>query len=140
MKKEKKVRFEIHIGDWSDDGHGKMSTFTVNSNLSLKEVREAYFKAKKKLSSDLDPESFANEYEDNSIPEQTRKKAKAAGYTLPSEDEGFGPEDMFDYLLWFIQQGNKDLKLKQEKPLDSLSFYGDDEKGRHIDFIGYGLF
>jgi hypothetical protein len=46
---------------------------------------------------------------------------------------------MCSYVLWFMTQGDPDLKVSLLPAVETLSFYGFDEKGRHIGFIGYGL-
>lgn len=132
-----KYMFLIPIGDWSDDGHGKCDWFQFESNKPLQDVREAYFKAMKKHK-EASPEDFCNEYEEMEPHEEAVEAAKALGYTIDVED--FGPENMADYVAWFITLGDPDIKLTRQEDLDMLPFYGYDEKNRHVGGFGYGLF
>jgi hypothetical protein len=137
-------KFRIDIGDWSGDGHGKCDHFMVSSNKPTKDVREAYFAAKEKLPDTLCPESFVSDYEDYTVPDEVVEAGERAGCELLAalknqEYQDFHTSDMADYVLWFLKQGDPELQLKRIEDSDSLAFYGEDEKGRHIGFIGYGL-
>lgn len=129
-------RFTIPIGDWSGDGHSRCDWYEFTSNKPLDDVREAYFEAVKKGLAPS-PEDFCCEYEDYEVPEEVIEEAKKLGYTIDPDD--FGPEDMADYIAWFITLADGDLKLKRQKNLSMLPFYGYDSKKRHIGFFGYGL-
>lgn len=149
------MKFRIRIGDWSGDGHGMQEPHIVESNKdSIEEIREAYFAAREKLPNCLCPENFMCDFEDGSLPRETYEEARARGYDLlkdrdPSawvdeaemlEYPDFGAEEMAEYVLWFIKQGDPSIELKlASDSVQDLSFYGSDEKGRHIGFIGYGL-
>ncbi len=116
--------------------------------LSLNDVREAYFAAKKKLPSFICPEKFANEYQNGSVSKEVVVECEKLGYDFGSECknengeiEYFHTEAMAEYVVWYINQGNSDCDVKLEPKInDMLSFYGFDEHKRHIGFIGYGLF
>jgi hypothetical protein len=154
MAKAKKTYvFEVKIGDWSGDGHGNNDVYRVHSNKPVKEVRDAYFAAKDKLPKHLCPEAFMFEYGDHSLPKNVYEDAKARGYDFfadwenpeeePLEERLQYPqvdtEKMCDYVIWFLKQGDPGLELELEPSIDTLAFYGHDEKGRHIGFIGYGI-
>jgi len=142
--------FTIHIGDWSGDGHGRCETFHVETNASIEEVREAYFRARAKLPEHLCPENFMNAYEDRSLPVEAWRDALEAGFDFfedfeefnyePDLDYDVSPHILFKYVMWFIQQGDPNLSLREIAPTPSLSFFGVDSQNRHINFIGYGLF
>lgn len=125
----------IEIGDWSGDGHGQKEIYTFESNFEIKDVREAYFAARDKYP-DLSPEGFCCEYEDSEVPKEIIKKASKLGFKI---NKDFHIKEMANYTAWFCQLGNPSLKLKMQEENPTLSFYGVDEKNRHIDFIGYGL-
>lgn len=146
-------QFEIKIGDWSGDGHGQCDSYRVQSNKPVKDAREAYFVAKDKLPPHLCPENFLNKYEDVSLPSNVYEDAKTLGFDFFSDwDDDETPlsdrleypqiysEKMCQYVLWFMKQGDPDLELSIVPNVNTLSFYGFDEKNRHIGFIGYGLF
>lgn len=164
MKKQKRKKGKMtvitfQIGDWSGDGHGRCDDYQVTSNKPVKEVREAYFKALKKFPKCMSPENFMEEYEDYSLPKETYKAALEHGYDLLEgfkENDDFkerfdsgelleypdvGTQELLQYTLWFVMQGDPELQLKfdPERAPDTFAFYGSDEKGRHIGFIGYGL-
>lgn len=139
--------FRIPIGDWSGDGHGQREWFTATAEKPIKDVREAYFKAKEKLP-DICPEKFCCDYEDGGVKPEIIQKLKDAGAPCPEPDPGFsddlelGPFEMAEIVCWYLNQGDPDLHvaLLAEEVVPMLPFYGFDEKERHIDFIGYGLF
>lgn len=61
--------WQIPIGDWSDDGHGKCEWFIVKSNFTVEEAREAYFKAVEESGLNIVNE-IAHEYEDSTVSEK----------------------------------------------------------------------
>lgn len=153
MTKTKTHVFEIKIGDWSGDGHGCNDVYRVHSSKPVKEVREAYFAAKAKLPPHLCPEAFMCDYQDYSLPKNVYEDAKERGYDFfanwenpeeePLEERLQYPqvdtEKMCEYVIWFLKQGDPELELELEPSIESLAFYGVDEKKRHIGFIGYGI-
>lgn len=56
------------LGDWSDDGHGKTQTITVDHNLADAKALEQAFKAGEKILG-INFEQIAEGYEENWIPE-----------------------------------------------------------------------
>ena len=136
--KDKLYRFRIPVGDWSGDGHSKVNWYEASASKPIEAVREAYFAAKEKLPG-ICPEDFCCDYEDFRIDPEIQTLLDAAG--APVESEGFGTEEMAGYVVWFLNQGDPDLKAKLEKEesVPMLSFYGYDEEMRHISSIGYGL-
>lgn len=136
-------QFRIQIGDWSNDGHGKCEEYYASARKPIKEIREAYFKAKAQLPSELCPENFCCRHGDYQLPKAVSVAAKAAGYKFPEDPEGFlESATMADYVVWFLNQGDQELgaKLERKSTPPTLAFYGNDKKRRHIGFIGYGLF
>lgn len=144
-----KYIFQIPIGDWSGDGHGKVDMYPASASKPVEAAREAYFEAQKKYP-DLDPAGFCSEYEDRSVPEEVYEEASKLGFVFKAfnedpnadfddKDLDFGTEEMAQYVAWFLNLGDPDLHVKIEESPPMLSFYGYDEKNRHIQFIGYGL-
>jgi hypothetical protein len=134
-------KFEIVVGDWSGDGHGQNATFVFTANKPIEAVREAYFAAKERLPH-LCPETYADEYEDRSVPDETWEALKVAGCPLPDDRDDWDSESMARVVAWFCMQGDADLKIEYtpKSALPMLAFYGYDDKKRHIGFIGYGFF
>jgi hypothetical protein len=139
------VTFNIQIGDWSGDGHGHCENFRFVANKPIVDVREAYFAAKKRHPN-ICPEKFCDEHEVGTIPDDVHAALLAAGAPIRSEDdleqEGITAEELAAIVAWFCCQGDSDLVIKPDPapPVPYLAFYGQDDKSRHIGFIGYGLF
>lgn len=140
-----KFFFKLPIGDWSGDGHEKVSWFIISSNKPLQDVREAFFKAKDSLDPRLNPENICSEYEENTIPESLVEELNKAGCEF-SFDEYDGDVyldsfSMLDIVLWFLKMGDPDLELQvEENNFPMFPFSGYDKDNRHIGFFGYGLF
>lgn len=136
--------FTLQIGDWSGDGHGHHKDFSVTSNKPVSDVREAWFAAKKKHPRWC-PDKYAHRYE-RTITETEYDMLVDAGAPLHKRSpEGwlkFGPEEMASVVVWYCMLGDPGLKLEIQpaSKRDTFAFYGFDDQGRHIDFIGYGLF
>lgn len=142
-----KYQFNLNIGDWSGDGHGKCKSFILDSNVSVIELRKMYFGAVEKT--DLSPEDICCEYQDNSAKcEDIEKLGLDPNSYIRGDnyDSGIGKgviwfdEEMFvklfiDYMM--IHNVNLSLKIH---PLESFNFYGFDAEGKHIGFLGAGLF
>lgn len=132
-------KFEIPIGDWSHDGHGKCDYFTVESSEPLSYVNELYESAKQ-IHPDLNPEEFCNDYEDSVIPENVYKRMKLLGFDVERhtekcyndpENRTIYPIGMAVYVCWFISLMDKNLKLEVKDTPNRLEINGQ---------IGYGLF
>jgi hypothetical protein len=157
-KGDLKFLFNMNMGDWSSDGHGKVETKTYACNTSFKGVVAAYKKACKKLDIDIHPDKIFEEYEDQSLVEKTYFKIFDAGYDIlagfneakerarrekeipdetwetllkyPQVDQ----EELGLYVLWFCQQGDPKLEFADEKVEDLFGYAGITEN------VGYGLF
>lgn len=150
-----KYKFQIPIGDWSGDGHNNVEWFICSSNKPVEEVREAYFRAKEELPSELCPENFVNEYEESTLSKELfdqilerfpalRENKDFEHWDNPDDPDGrvrVFTEFMAAYVVEFLKAGDDDLRVSlvpgDEIPM--LPFYGYDEKRRHIGFIGYGI-
>ena len=137
--------WNIPIGDWSDDGHGKCDWFTIESNFTVEQAREAYFNSVEKSGVNICKE-VAYEYDDNSVSEKflnTFPKFLEKGLIKhdPEYNEDYieDSSDLVEIVCLFIQKYNQEFKYKI-LDIPMLPFYGFDEKGRHIGCFGYGLF
>lgn len=101
--------YQIVIGDWSDDGHGKCDHYTVETSHNMTEIQEAYLKAVNACGVSLHRNSKANyelcsEYQDNTIPEEAEERLTELGVdwklieTKYDRDCGMNP-DSFSYLF-----------------------------------------
>lgn len=95
MSREKKFvsKFRVVVGDWSGDGHDKTQECTVIvPDRFTAEILGANYKKNVKLLG-VDPESFANEYEDSILPDEVAAKLEAHGLIL--NDSEFYVHDKF---------------------------------------------
>lgn len=135
-------KFTLPIGDWSDDGHCRCSWYTVQSNVPVEEVREAFFKAKQ--ITHITPENICCNYEDSEI-----KKEQYLALGLPEknyityldyEEDGYTTGNLFAQLvLDYIMFHNPSITLELIPDLPMLPFYGYDQHNRHISSFGYGI-
>ena len=139
---KKSMKFIIEIGDWSRDGHNQSEEFIAIANGTIEQVREAYFEAQDKLPEEIHPDKFVKHNQDNVVQERVMREMVENGYECGYNLVSCTPDDLVDYTVWFINQGNKNLKVRLQftELAPRLHFYGYDSKKRHIEGIGYGLF
>ena len=140
MKEKLKNKLKFTLGDWSDDGHGKTRIFYVKSNKSVDEFREAHFKFADKY---FDIGSLCSEYGDYSIhDEETMNKMKKLNLWNEEFHDYVSPEDLMDVWLNAINIIMPDFRFNVEvnDKWEDVHFYGYDEKKRHLNVPGYGLF
>lgn len=146
---EKRHDFDIPIGDWSDDGHGKCEYFQASAAKPFKAVCLAYATARAKFKAlGFSPEDLCSEYEDNEVPEETVELLKEHGFEIHPDD--FYAEEFAKLVVWFLNQGDPDLDAmltpaKKSRPMlrnwdyckaMKTSTAGEDNLGG----FGYGLF
>lgn len=96
------------LGDWSGDGHSKTDTVTIETNLSKKEVWEAYSAGAKLIGVDL-CNSVAAEYEDNKICRDDVAKFADAGYECEIDDyNSIYTEEFTALFLFTVSKGRPD--------------------------------
>lgn len=147
-------KFELSVGDWSNDGHGKTESFVVESNKEVEEIREAYFQACDELGFSLDGSykktkaTPCSEYEEYSMGIETIESLREFGLEITESQEEewtedyVETEDMCDLVLAIIMKQDESVELRRipRDDMPTLHFYGYDEKKRHIGYFGYGLF
>lgn len=144
-------KFKLPIGDWSNDGHGKCDYHIIESNKTVEEIREIYFQAKEKLGFGLeghDDLTPCAEYEEYTMKQEAVDALKTFGLTITKEQEEqwineyVDKNELSDLILNFLKIQDPDLILNKipEEDMPMLPFYGYDNKQRHIDYFGYGLF
>ena len=135
-------RFYLPIGDWSNDGHGKSEMVLVKSNVPVGQAREAHFRIKE--ATGIDIHSFCDDYEDWAVPAEIVEKLNKLGFPFEVEEGESAyiePDKMAALWMFLLQKANPAIRLKKDdEGIPMLPFYGSDEKGRHIDQVGYGLF
>lgn len=150
-----KNQFYLPIGDWSKDGHGECDNILIESNSSLEDIREAHFKIEEVTGINI--HKIASEYEDNTIKSDTCLDLIELGLDinnyLSETYEGLTKDNILDEREYYIESSEMgklwtDLLNKTDDSLNiviaengkipMIPFYGYDEKGRHMDFVGYG--
>jgi hypothetical protein len=131
-----KIKFPI--GDWSGDGHGRCEYFLATTPEKIKDVREAHFAAPRIIGFEIG--DICKDYGDSEIDEDIQEKL---GEIFPAwSDENIeNPESLF--ILWISLLNHIDPRLMLTPVVDDaeeINFYGRDDKGRHLDTPGYGLF
>lgn len=144
MPPKTKYMFQIVFGDFSNDGHGMTETRVFHSLKPIEAVRDAFFAGRTKAPA---PDTLCSEYEEDSVPAATVKRLKSLGAPVPKKtaDTTWYPADidwMARYTAWYLNLSDPELEVEEVKgpALPALHFYGHDPQGRHINFIGYGLF
>ncbi len=138
MPKPTQYMFKIAFGDFSNDGHGQTDTRVFKSRKPIEAVREAYFAGTSKAPA---PHTLCSEYEEDHLQPAALKKLKALRAPL-YKGERADVDWIAKYTAWYLNLSDPELEIEEvpERQLPFLHFYGQDEKGRHINFIGYGLF
>lgn len=83
------------VGDWSHDGHGKTTNVMIKSNLTAKQIDEAYDLGKAVVGIDL-YNDICSDYQDIDIPADVYAKYIAAGYPAEKNDETGEPYGVND--------------------------------------------
>ncbi len=124
--------FKFYIGDRGGDGHEQTESFTIQTNKPEKAVYKAYEAAKKKISREIHPENFLNEGEENELSNKLSILIEEEGGPLPEDPTFVEPIYMANYIVWFLNQGDKDL--------GAILIHDDVKELSLGSTIGYGLF
>ncbi len=76
-----KYTFNMPIGDWSDDGHGKTETFVFGCNKPFNDVVDAFRKAAR-ADQDISPTEIFHDYENHSLTEDAYFAIFDAGFDM----------------------------------------------------------
>ena len=136
-----KIRFPI--GDWSGDGHGQCEYFIAETNdgVTLAQVREAHFKSKEVLGFDIG--DICRLFEESSLTKEQATKLKELNfYDEDIMDSGsLWTQDIFEIWIFLLNHIDPSLGLVEAgDSVPEIHFYGKDEKGRHLNTPGYGVF
>lgn len=123
------------LGDWSNDGHGRVSSSIVYSNYNYIDIQKAFKKGEEKLGIKL--KDFCSEYEDNTIPIDVVRKFIENGFpedileTEPDPKEfplyPCSESDFANFYVFICRFGDPDLEIEIVEVND-------------INIGGYGLF
>lgn len=136
-------RFTMPIGDWSADGHGQCDNYTIVTNNTLEEIREAHFSLPIKI------EELCNRKNSLTAAQFMKIKRYLSFKTVVAVEDGATGNGTYAISTYTMAMIWTDLlnrtkavtvTLLPEDQSDMIPFYGVDEKGRHISHVGYGLF
>ena len=144
--------FKLVLGDWSGDGHGGSETYLMNSSKSIEAVREAFFKAREIVPTEIHPENICSDYKESTVSPGIVKQILDFYNLHDFEDEWFQTyflteaymelDILAEITARFINMGDPECNVQispEQDSMPTLHFYGTDEKQRHIGFIGYGI-
>jgi hypothetical protein len=143
-----KNMINLVLGDWSHDGHGLSETYTIQSNLTHKEIEKALAKGEKLAGVSLD--DIAAEYECPYLYYEDWENLSAHGFTVKmlcdnqTYDEdwitgevnndirnkeviGIHEEGFLNIFFFLVKMGNPEFEyklLKDETPELKLGGYG----------------
>jgi hypothetical protein len=141
------------VGDWSNDGHSKTKTITIESNLSPTEIEQAYQKAITILGFDF-CEEVCHSYEDHNISKSHLDILIKNGLQLklePKSQSIFDPKILYldSYSIKEFQKtGSMDLNANYFATIylfiitlgNSKFWYEPTDSSNSINIGGYGLF
>lgn len=78
-----RYNFNMVIGDYFGDGHGRTQSFHIGTDKPIKDVLEAQTQIIAKTGIDL--HSFANKFEDDLLPADVVQQLKKLGYPFRTE-------------------------------------------------------
>lgn len=140
------MKFNITIGDWSGDGHQLREEFLIKSNVDdINVIREAYFNSSDVIGFELGELciGYAEHTIDEWIHPLINKLISEFHDNYVVDYECLDPIDLIYIIISAIMKTDDSIKLEivnRGEYIPSLQFYGIDEKGRHLEVPGYGLF
>jgi hypothetical protein len=109
-----RYHFDIPIGDWSNDGHGKCDYFQASAAKPFVDVCKAFVAARQlwKLSDGrpFTVEDVCSEYEEREVEDEVVELLKSKGFKIDKDD--FWIENMAELVVWFLNQGDPTLDAK----------------------------
>ena len=135
------MRIRFPIGDWSDDGHGQCDYYFANTSKNTQDVREAHFKCEEVFGFNIG--ELACEWEDNFIREDILECLINEGIVGKEfKNSSLDSKAIFKIWLAILNKIDPTLELtsKIDNSYEDINFYGYDDKKRHLDTPGYGVF
>ena len=136
------------LGDYSRDGHGQFDDYIVESNKPVEHLRELHFSCIETLGFDIG--DMCRDYEDNQLDESIFDILREHNilddeslYLLQTNEYNIGdPDELLGIWLSVLIHLDPSLTLLVKTPdeIPSMHFYGYDEKKRHLNNPGYGLY
>lgn len=139
---------EFAIGDWSGDGHSMCDKFRVKVNKTTQEVREIHFEFEANHHNLLS--NLCSEYQELEIRDYLIEELVDMGFLSQEDDilvyvndkDRPKPEEILNLWLALLkfQDSSFEYEVIPPSQINTMHFYGYDEKGRHISQIGYGIY
>ena len=136
------------LGDYSRDGHGMFDDYIVESNKPVEHLRELHFSCIETLGFDIG--DMCRDYEDNQLDESIFDILREHNilddeslYLLQTNEYNIeDPDELLGIWLSVLIHLDPSLTLLVKTPdeIPSMHFYGYDEKRRHLNNPGYGLY
>ena len=136
------------LGDYSRDGHGQFDDYIVESNKPVEHLRELHFSCIETLGFDIG--DMCRDYEDNQLDESIFDILREHNilddeslYLLQTNKYNIeDPDELLGIWLSILIHLDPSLTLLVKTPdeIPSMHFYGYDEKRRHLNNPGYGLY
>nr|DAW84435.1 MAG TPA: hypothetical protein [Caudoviricetes sp.] len=131
-------QFNIVLGDWGDDGHGKTETFCIECNYPKQKVEEAYHSAVAKTDFNF-AESICSKYDDSQVSKEQLSILKEIGVDSFITDDVIEDsdgiycycDDYIELLFGFIKIVLPDL---------DYAIIPQNIFRPNCDYFGYGLF
>lgn len=128
--------FDLQIGDWSNDGHGRCETFKIKSNKPVREVREVYYRVKTVTGVNL--EKICKYNNESRMEDEVIEKLIKLGFFNKlyfEEDAEYTVDDIAHYIstddfaelfifLLNLVDDTLHLELELENKDDTFHFYG----------------
>lgn len=134
--------YSFPIGDYSSDGHGQCEYYRVSSNKPLQDLREVHFRCPDVLGFDIG--DICSRYEereiDSSIVEKIQKHLDIENYYYDPDTKELCSDGMIELWVDLLMVIDPELKLDILPDEESIVIWGYDDKGRHLNTPGYGLF
>ena len=114
------------VGDWSDDGHGKVHVIPVESNKEVDDVMYAFDKGNE----GVNLEQYCSDYEDNMVPTKLIMEFVSEDLYLCDPDEEFHDIESATYAeIWLgiARKGDPELVIsvtEEELPEIRIGGYG----------------
>lgn len=163
--KKKTYRFQLHLGDWSHDGHNQFETYVFESSHPVKKLQQAYKDSCHTVGIQFNhnanytglnahngynsPFHVWTDYQDSQISEEALEKLSNAGLDVSKFSDEYGDfdnEDCVKLILEFVKLSLPKLEVKE------ASYKRSELKGGEIPHfngfwnrelnvqMGYGLF
>lgn len=140
------MQFNVHLGDWSNDGHGIQKVFTLEATTAngIRDIRDAYFKIDELLGFKF--KSINGEYEEYKMQKTHSDRLVELGVITRADADEYAnwvsAEDFLSVLIALLNMVDPTLNVFHPEKEDRIPALHDvlhDDK-RYVGHIGYGLF